>query len=78
MDRSLGFWLVQYEFAKTEEEAERLCERGSVRLDGQVVSNVHLVPPTGSALSTLENAYTVRIPAHFPDGSYVNEFVYRD
>ena len=58
----LGFWLIRYEFAHSEDEAERLCERGSVRVDGKVVSNVHYVPQEGSSLSTLENAYTIQIP----------------
>ena len=62
MHDELGFWLIRYEFARSEDEAERLCERGSVRVDGKVVSNVHYIPQEGSSLSTLENAYTIQIP----------------
>ena len=62
MVTELGSWLVQYQFVRSLDEAEQMCERGSVRVDGKTISNVHYIPQEGSSLSTLENAYTVLIP----------------
>jgi ribosomal protein S4 len=58
----LGTYLVHYGFARDYDEAERMVERGSIRIDGKTVSNVHFIPEGGSTLSSLENAYTVLIP----------------
>ena len=63
MSMELGVWLVHYEFARNLDEAERLCERGSIRLNGKAITNVHHIPEEGSSLSSLENAYTILIPA---------------
>ncbi len=58
----LASTLVRYNFAHTEEDAQRLCERGSVRLNGRIVSNSQVIPECGSTLTTLEpDAYTVWI-----------------
>ena len=61
----LGFWLVELDFVRTMDEAEVLCQRGSVRIDGNSVSNVHTIIKPGSLLGTLEHAYTIRVPSPF-------------
>jgi hypothetical protein len=62
MIQNLGFFLVHYKFAKSWEEAAALCERGSVQVDGVVVSDIFYVPKGGSSLNTLETLYTVQLP----------------
>lgn len=58
----LGRLLLHYGFVKTMEEAERLCERGCVHIDGKAVSNVQHIPETGSYLSSLEHDYIILVP----------------
>ncbi len=55
-------WLLTLGFAKNIMEAENFCSRGSVRVDGKVVSDIRYIPAAGSAISTLEHPYTVCIP----------------
>ncbi len=60
--KELKSWLVYFDFARSLDEAERLCERGSIRVDGSVVSNSNFIPPIGSCVGSLENPYTFCIP----------------
>lgn len=60
---TLGRLLITYGFVRTIEEAERLCEQGSVRLNGDIVCNVYQEPSPGSILGTLESSYTVLVPS---------------
>lgn len=62
----IAFWLVRFNFVKDIDEAERLCERGSVRVNGKIISNAHFSPEGGSSLSSLEHDYTLRIPSGSP------------
>lgn len=58
----LGYWLMEFKLAKNNEEAENLCVRGSVRIDGSTISNARYIPQAGSILRTLESLYSYQIP----------------